>query len=138
MEMTLSIIKPDAVAKNVIGKIEQRFEDAGLKIVASKMLHLSVEKAQGFYAEHEGKPFFNALVEFLTSGPVIVQVLAGENAIMLNRELMGNTNPKEADAGTIRADFAESIDANAVHGSDSPVSAQREIAYFFESTEIFG
>jgi|TARA_B100002051_G_C16670257_1_gene604120 nucleoside-diphosphate kinase len=138
MEMTLSIIKPDAVAKNVIGKIEQRFEDAGLKIVASKMLHLSVEKAQGFYAEHEGKPFFNALVEFMTSGPVIVQVLAGENAIMLNRELMGNTNPKEADAGTIRADFAESIDANAVHGSDSSVSAQREIAYFFESTEIFG
>ena len=138
MEMTLSIIKPDAVAKNVIGKIEQRFEDAGLKIVASKMLHLSVEKAQGFYAGHEGKPFFNALVEFMTSGPVIVQVLAGENAIMLNRELMGNTNPKEADAGTIRADFAESIDANAVHGSDSPVSAQREIAYFFESTEIFG
>ena len=136
--MTLSIIKPDAVAKNVIGKIEQRFEDAGLKIVASKMLHLSVEKAQGFYAEHEGKPFFNALVEFMTSGPVIVQVLAGENAIMLNRELMGNTNPKEADAWTIRADFAESIDANAVHGSDSPVSAQREIAYFFESTEIFG
>ncbi len=138
MEMTLSIIKPDAVAKNVIGKIEQRFEDAGLKIVASKMLHLSVEKAQGFYAEHEGKPFFNALVEFMTSGPVIVQVLAGENAIMLNRELMGNTNPKEADAGTIRADFAESIDANAVHGSDSPASAQREISYFFESTEIFG
>ena len=138
MEMTLSIIKPDAVAKNVIGKIEQRFEDAGLKIVASKMLHLSVEKAQGFYAEHEGKPFFNALIEFMTSGPVIVQVLAGENAIMLNRELMGNTNPKEAEAGTIRADFADSIDANAVHGSDSPVSAQREIAYFFESTEIFG
>ena len=138
MEMTLSIIKPDAVAKNVIGKIEQRFEDAGLKIVASKMLHLSVEKAQGFYAEHEGKPFFNALVEFMTSGPVIVQVLAGENAIMLNRELMGNTNPKEAEAGTIRADFAESIDANAVHGSDSPISAQREIEYFFESTEIFG
>jgi len=138
MEMTLSIIKPDAVAKNVIGKIEQRFEDAGLKIVASKMLHLSVEKAQGFYAEHEGKPFFNALVEFMTSGPVMVQVLAGENAIMLNRELMGNTNPKEADAGTIRADFAESIDANAVHGSDSPVSAKREIEYFFESTEIFG
>ena len=138
MEMTLSIIKPDAVAKNVIGKIEQRFEDAGLKIVASKMLHLSVEKAQGFYAEHEGKPFFNALVEFMTSGPVIVQVLAGENAITLNRDVMGNTNPKEAEAGTIRADFAESLDANAVHGSDSPVSAQREIAYFFESTEIFG
>ena len=138
MEMTLSIIKPDAVSKNLIGKILQRFEDAGLKIVASKMLHLSVEKARGFYAEHEGKPFFKALVEFMTSGPVIVQVLAGENAIMLNRELMGNTNPKEADAGTIRADFAESIDANAVHGSDSPISAQREIEYFFESTEIFG
>ena len=130
MEMTLSIIKPDAVAKNVIGKIEQRFEDAGLKIVASKMLHLSVEKAQGFYAEHEGKPFFNALVEFMTSGPVIVQVLAGENAIMLNRELMGNTNPKEADAGTIRADFAESIDANAVHGSDSEKSAERDSFLF--------
>ena len=138
MEMTFSIIKPDAVAKNVIGRIEQRFEDAGLKIVASKMLHLSVENAHGFYAEHEGKPFFNALVEFMTSGPVVVQVLAGENAIMLNRELMGNTNPKEAEAGTIRADFAESIDANAVHGSDSPTSAHREIAYFFESTEIFG
>ena len=138
MEMTLSIIKPDAVSKNVIGKIVQRFEDAGLKIVASKMLHLSVEKAQGFYAEHEGKPFFKALVEFMTSGPVIVQVLAGENAIMHNRELMGNTNPKEAEAGTIRADFAESIDANAVHGSDSLISAQREIEYFFESTEIFG
>ena len=102
------------------------------------MIHLSVEKAHGFYAEHDGKPFFNALVEFMTSGPVVVQVLAGENAIKLNRELMGNTNPKEAEAGTIRADFAESIDANAVHGSDSPASAQREIAYFFESTEIFG
>tara|TARA_B100000989_G_C19373694_1_gene398546 strand:+ start:238 stop:654 length:417 start_codon:yes stop_codon:yes gene_type:complete len=138
MEMTLSIIKPDAVSKNVIGKIVQRFEDAGLKIVASKMLHLSVEKAQGFYAEHEGKPFFKALVEFMTSGPVIVQVLAGENAITLNRKLMGNTNPKEAEAATIRADFAESIDANAVHGSDSPISAQREIEYFFESSEIFG
>ena len=138
MEMTLSIIKPDAVSKNVIGKIVQRFEDAGLKIVASKMLHLSVEKARGFYAEHEGKPFFKALVEFMTSGPVIVQVLAGENAITLNRELMGNTNPEEAETGTIRADFAESIDANAVHGSDSPISAQREIEYFFESTEIFG
>ena len=138
MEMTLSIIKPDAVAKNVIGQIEQRFEDAGLKIIASKMIHLSVEKAHGFYAEHEGKPFFKALVEFMTSGPVVVQVLAGENAIMLNRELMGNTNPKEAEAGTIRADFAQSIDANAVHGSDSPTSAKREIEYFFESTEIFG
>tara|TARA_B100001113_G_scaffold318379_1_gene286380 strand:+ start:853 stop:1269 length:417 start_codon:yes stop_codon:yes gene_type:complete len=137
MEMTLSIIKPDAVAKNVIGKIEQRFEDAGLKIVASKMLHLSADQAKGFYAEHDGKPFFNALIEFMTSGPVVVQVLAGEDAILLNRELMGNTNPQEAAAGTIRADFAESIDANAVHGSDSPSSAEREINYFFESTEIF-
>jgi len=137
MEMTLSIIKPDAVAKNVIGKIEQRFEDAGLKIVASKMLHLSVEKAQGFYTEHEGKPFFKALVEFMTSGPVVVQVLAGDNAIMLNRELMGNTNPKEAEAGTIRADFADSIDANAVHGSDSEESAKREISYFFKDDELF-
>ena len=138
MEMTLSIIKPDAVAKNVIGQIEQRFEDAGLKIVASKMLHLSVEKAHGFYAEHEGKPFFKALVEFMTSGPVVVQVLAGENAIMLNRELMGNTNPKDAEAGTIRADFAESIDANSVHGSDSIENAAIEIAYFFTNEEIVG
>jgi|TARA_B100000927_G_scaffold160328_1_gene129140 nucleoside-diphosphate kinase len=137
MEMTLSIIKPDAVAKNVIGKIEQRFEDAGLKIVASKMMHLSIDQAKGFYAEHDGKPFFDALIEFMTSGPVVVQVLAGDNAIMLNRELMGNTNPKEADVGTIRADFAESIDANAVHGSDSPSSAEREINYFFDNTEIF-
>ena len=137
MEMTLSIIKPDAVAKNVIGKIEQRFEDAGLKIVASKMMHLSVDQAKGFYAEHDGKPFFFFLIEFMTSGPVVVQVLAGDNAIMLNRELMGNTNPKEADVGTIRADFAESIDANAVHGSDSPSSAEREINYFFDNTEIF-
>jgi nucleoside-diphosphate kinase len=137
MEKTLSIIKPDAVAKNVIGRIKQRFEDAGLKIIASKMIHLSDDQAKGFYAEHDGKPFFNALVEFMTSGPVVVQVLAGENAITLNRELMGNTNPKEAAAGTIRADFAESIDANAVHGSDSPSSAEREINYFFDNTEIF-
>ena len=137
MEKTLSIIKPDAVAKNVIGKIQQRFEDAGLKIVASKMVHLSADKAKGFYAEHDGKPFFNALIEFMTSGPVVVQVLEGEDAILLNRKLMGNTNPKEAADGTIRADFAESIDANAVHGSDSPSSAEREINYFFESTEIF-
>ena len=137
MEKTLSIIKPDAVAKNVIGRIKQRFEDAGLKIIASKMIHLSDVQAKGFYAEHDGKPFFNALVEFMTSGPVVVQVLAGENAITRNRELMGNTNPKEAAAGTIRADFAESIDANAVHGSDSPSSAEREINYFFDSTEIF-
>ena len=131
MEMTLSIIKPDAVAKNVIGQIDQRFEDAGLKIVASKMLHLSVEKAQGFYAEHEGKPFFNALVEFMTSGPVFIQVLEGEDEIAKNRELMGNTDPSKADAGTIRADFAQTIDANAVHGSDSEKSASREIAFFF-------
>jgi nucleoside-diphosphate kinase len=137
MEKTLSIIKPDAVAKNVIGRIKQRFEDAGLKIIASKMIHLSDDQAKGFYAEHDGKPFFNALVEFMTSGPVVVQVLAGENAITRNRELMGNTNPKEAAAGTIRADFAESIDANAVHGSDSPSSAEREINYFFDNTEIF-
>ncbi len=137
MEKTLSIIKPDAVAKNVIGRIKQRFEDAGLKIIASKMIHLSDDQAKGFYAEHDGKPFFNALVEFMTSGPVVVQVLAGENAITRNRELMGNTNPKEAAAGTIRADFAESIDANAVHGSDSTSSAEREINYFFDSTEIF-
>ena len=137
MEMTLSIIKPDAVAKNVIGEIEQRFEDAGLKIVASKMMHLSIDQAKGFYAEHDGKPFFDALIEFMTSGPVVVQVLAGDNAIMLNRKLMGNTNPKEADVGTIRADFADSIDANAVHGSDSPSSAEREINYFFDNTEIF-
>ena len=137
MEKTLSIIKPDAVAKNVIGRIKQRFEDAGLKIIASKMIHLSDDQAKGFYAEHDGKPFFNALVEFMTSGPVVVQVLAGENAITRNRELMGNTNPKEAAAGSIRADFAESIDANAVHGSDSPSSAEREINYFFDNTEIF-
>ena len=138
IERTLSIIKPDAVGKNVIGKIISRFEENNLYLVAGKLVHLSDEMASGFYAEHEGKPFFNALIEFMTSGPVVVQVLAGENAIMLNRELMGSTNPKEAEAGTIRADFAESIDANAVHGSDSPASAQREIAYFFESTEIFG
>ena len=119
------------MAKNVIGKIEQRFEDAGLKIVASKMVHLSNEKAKGFYAEHDGKPFFNALIEFMTSGPVVVQVLAGEGAILLNRELMGNTNPKEASSRTIRADFAESIDANAVHGSDSLENAKIEIDYFF-------
>ena len=138
IERTLSIIKPDAVGKNVIGKIISRFEENNLYLVAGKLVHLSDEMASGFYAEHEGKPFFKALVEFMTSGPVVVQVLAGENAIMLNRELMGNTNPKDAEAGTIRADFAESIDANAVHGSDSATSAQREIAYFFKSTEIFG
>lgn len=136
VERTLSIIKPDAVAKNVIGEIYSRFEKAGLKIVASKMLHLSDEKAGGFYAEHEGRPFYADLVSFMTSGPVVVQVLEGDNAITQNRDIMGATNPQEAAVGTIRADFANSIDANAVHGSDSPESAAREIAYFFESNEI--
>lgn len=136
VERTLSIIKPDAVAKNVIGKIYSRFEDAGLKIVASKMLHLSQEKAEGFYAEHKERPFFKDLVAFMTSGPVVVQVLEGENAIVQNRDLMGATNPQEAAPGTIRADFASSIDANAVHGSDSPTSAEREVAYFFSADEI--
>ena len=136
-ERTLSIIKPDAVAKNVIGEIIARFEQAGLKIVAAKMLHLSKEKAEGFYAEHKERPFFPHLIEFMTSGPVVVQVLEGDNAIVLNRDLMGATNPQEAEAGTIRADFAETIDANAVHGSDSDTSAAREVAYFFTDNEIF-
>ncbi|WP_250459898.1 nucleoside-diphosphate kinase [Microbulbifer litoralis] len=136
LERTLSIIKPDAVAKNVIGEIESRFEKAGLRIVAMKMLHLSDEKAGGFYAEHKERPFFKDLVGFMTSGPVVVQVLEGENAIAANRDLMGATNPKEAEAGTIRADFANSIDANAVHGSDSAESAGREISYFFADDEI--
>jgi nucleoside-diphosphate kinase len=135
VERTLSIIKPDAVAKNVIGKIYSRFETNGLKIVASKMQQLSTEKAEGFYAEHKDRPFFGDLVKFMTSGPVIVQALEGEGAITKNRDLMGATNPKEAAEGTIRADFAESIDANAVHGSDSPESAAREIAYFFSDDE---
>jgi nucleoside-diphosphate kinase len=135
-ERTLSIIKPDAVAKNVIGKIQTRFEDAGLKIVAAKMLRLSQVQAEGFYAEHKERPFFKDLVAFMTSGPVVVQVLEGENAIGLNRDLMGATNPQEAAPGTIRADFASSIDANAVHGSDSAASAEREIAYFFQADEI--
>lgn len=136
IERTLSIIKPDAVTKNAIGEIAARFEQAGLKIVAMKMLHLDAEKAGGFYAEHKQRPFFKALVEFMTSGPVVVQVLEGENAVATNRDLMGATNPREAAAGTIRADFAETIDANAVHGSDSSTSAAREIAYFFDSSEI--
>ncbi|MBN57142.1 MAG: nucleoside-diphosphate kinase [Thalassolituus sp.] len=136
VERTLSIIKPDAVAKNVIGEIVTRFEKAGLQVVAAKMLKLDDEKAGGFYAEHKERPFFGDLVGFMTSGPVVVQVLEGENAIAKNRELMGATNPKEADAGTIRADFAESIDANAVHGSDSAESAAREIDYFFNAEEI--
>lgn len=131
VERTLSIIKPDAVAKNVIGEIASRFEKAGLKLVNMQMKQLSQAEAEGFYAEHKERPFFGDLVEFMTSGPVVVQVLEGENAILKNRELMGATNPKEAAAGTIRCDFAESIDANAVHGSDSPASAEREIAYFF-------
>lgn len=131
VERTLSIIKPDAVAKNVIGEIVSRFEKAGLKLVNMQMKQLSQAEAEGFYAEHKERPFFGDLVAFMTSGPVVVQVLEGENAILKNRELMGATNPKEAAAGTIRCDFAESIDANAVHGSDSPASAKREIAYFF-------
>ena len=137
MEKTLSIIKPDAVSKNVLGKILDRFESSGLKIVAIKMLHLDQDMAEGFYAEHKGKPFFDKLINFMTSGPVIVQVLSGENAIKANRELMGNTNPEEAASGTIRSEFAESIDANAVHGSDSSESAEREISYFFTESEIF-
>lgn len=131
VERTLSIIKPDAVAKNVIGKIYSRFEDAGLKIVAAKMLHLDRAQAEGFYAVHRERPFFEDLVAFMTSGPVMVQVLEADNAIALNRKIMGATNPAEADAGTIRADFAESIQANAVHGSDGPDTAAAEIAYFF-------
>ena len=136
IERTLSIIKPDAVGKNVIGQIESRFEAAGLTIVAMKMLQLDDELAGGFYAEHKERPFYQDLVGFMTSGSVVVQVLEGENAIAKNRELMGATNPKEAEAGTIRADFAASIDANAVHGSDSPESAVREVAYFFQASEI--
>lgn len=136
VERTLSIIKPDAVAKNVIGAIYSRFEQAGLSIVAAKMLRLSREQAEGFYAEHKGRPFFPALIDFMTSGPVTVQVLEGENAVLKNRELMGATNPQNAEPGTIRADFAESIDANAVHGSDSAASAAREIAYFFATSEL--
>ena len=131
IERTLSIIKPDAVAKNIIGKIYSRFETNGLKIVAAKMVHLNEEQAGGFYAEHKERPFYPALIEFMTSGPVVVQVLEGENAVLKNRELMGATNPQEAEPGTIRADFAESIDANAVHGSDSTASAAREVDYFF-------
>jgi nucleoside-diphosphate kinase len=131
LERTLSIIKPDAVAKNVIGQIYTRFEQANLKIVAARMEQLSREKAEGFYAVHRERPFFAALVEFMTSGPVMIQALEGENAIAMNRELMGATNPQEAAPGTIRADFAESIDANAVHGSDGPDTAAAEIEYFF-------
>ena len=131
IERTLSIIKPDAVAKNVIGEIYTRFEKAGLKIVAAKMLQLDDESAGGFYAEHKERPFYKDLIEFMTSGPVMVTVLEGEGAVLMNRDLMGATNPAEAAAGTIRADFAKSIDANAVHGSDSVTSAEREVGYFF-------
>ena len=136
VERTLSIIKPDAVAKNAVGQILSRFEAAGLQVVALKMQQLSQAQAEGFYAEHSERPFFKDLVAFMTSGPVSVQVLEGEGAILKNRDLMGATNPKEADAGTIRADFATSIDANAVHGSDSETSAAREVAYFFSDNEI--
>lgn len=131
-ERTLSIIKPDAVKKNVIGEIVSRFEKAGLKVVEARMQQLTREEAEGFYAVHKERPFFNDLVEFMISGPVFIQVLEGEDAIAKNRDLMGATDPKKADAGTIRADFAESIDANAVHGSDAPETAQNEIAYFFK------
>ncbi len=137
VERTLSIIKPDAVAKNVIGKIYSRFETNGLKIVASRMMHLSRAEAEGFYAVHRERPFFKDLVDFMMSGPVMVQALEGENAVAKNRELMGATDPKKADKGTIRADFAESIDANAVHGSDSLDNAKVEIAYFFPSMEVY-
>lgn len=136
VERTLSIIKPDAVAKQLIGEVNRRFEKAGLRIVACKMMHLTKQQAQEFYAVHKERPFFNALVNFMSSGPVLVQVLEGENAIALNRQTMGATNPKEAAAGTIRADFAESIDHNAVHGSDAADTASQEIAFFFQPNEI--
>ena len=137
IERTLSIIKPDAVAKNVIGQIYSRFEAAGLKIVASRMAHLSRTEAEAFYGVHKARPFFKDLVDFMVSGPVMIQVLEGENAIAKNRELMGATDPKKADAGTIRADFADSIDANAVHGSDAPETAAVEVAFFFAGMNVF-
>ena len=137
IERTLSIIKPDAVAKNVIGKIVSRFEAAGLKIVAAKLVHLSRNEAEQFYALHKERPFFKDLVEFMISGPVFVQVLEGENAIAKNRDLMGATDPKKAAAGTIRADFADSIDANAVHGSDAPETAANEVAFFFAGLNVY-
>ena len=136
LERTLSIVKPDAVAKNVIGEIYSRFEKAGLKIVAAKYKQLTREEAEGFYAVHKERPFFGALGEFMTSGPVMIQALEGENAVALHRELLGATNPKDAAPGTIRADFADSIDANAAHGSDSVENAQTEIAYFFKNDEV--
>lgn len=137
IERTLSIIKPDAVAKNVIGQIYSRFEGAGLKIIAARMMHLSRAEAEGFYAVHRERPFFKDLVDFMISGPVMVQALEGENAIMTNRDLMGATDPKKAEKGTIRADFADSIDANAVHGSDAAETAQVEISYFFPSLNVY-
>ena len=137
LERTLSIIKPDAVAKNVIGEIYARFEKAGLKVVAAKYKQLSRREAEGFYAVHRERPFFNALVEFMISGPVMIQALEGENAVLKNRELMGATDPKKADKGTIRADFADSIDANAVHGSDAPETAANEIAFFFAGLNVY-
>ena len=137
IEKTLSIIKPDAVAKNVIGQIYSRFEGAGLKVIASKMTHLSDVEAGQFYAVHAARPFFKDLVSFMVSGPVMIQVLEGENAILKNRELMGATDPSKADKGTIRADFAQSIDANAVHGSDSPETAAQEIAFFFAGMQVY-
>ena len=136
IERTFSIVKPDAVAKNVIGEIYSRFEKNGLQVIASKMLHLTQVQAEGFYAVHKERPFFNDLVAFMITGPVVVQVLEGEGAIAKNRELMGATNPAEAEAGTIRADFADSIDENAVHGSDAPETAEQEIAFFFSEKEL--
>ena len=136
-QRTLSIIKPDATSKNIIGKIIDRFEENDLKVIAGKLIHMNETKAAGFYAEHEGRLFFPNLVEYMTSAPVFVQVLEGDNAVLKNRKLMGATNPSDADPGTIRADFAETIDANAVHGSDSTESAAREISYFFDDSEIF-
>ena len=137
LERTLSIVKPDGVQKNLIGEVYRRFEKAGLRLVAARMMHLSTRAAEGFYAVHRGRPFFNDLVEFMISGPVMIQVLEGEDAIARNRELMGATDPKKAAAGTIRADFAQSIDANAVHGSDAPETARTEIAYFFAQSEVY-
>jgi nucleoside-diphosphate kinase len=137
IERTLSIIKPDAVAKNVIGKIYSRFEDSGLRVIAARMVHLSRQDAEGFYAVHRERPFFADLVKFMISGPVMVQVLEGENAIQKNRDLMGATDPKKAEKGTIRADFADSIDANAVHGSDGPQTAAAEVAYFFPALNVY-
>ena len=138
IEKTFSIIKPNAVSKNAIGKIIDRFESKGLRIAAAKFVKLSKEKAEGFYIEHKERPFFGSLVGFMTSGPVLLLALEGENAVLLNREIMGATDPAKAAAGTIRKDFADSIEANAVHGSDSPASAEREISYFFERSEVIG